>query len=174
MTSSQAWANFTVTRPVITVAKTVSPATAVAGQTVTFTIYYNNTGSSAAATVSIADTLPTALIFQGSSPAPTAVSGRTYYWNFTDVAPGAYSLTMTATVSPTATGTQLVNWVYLNYTSIRGYALQGSQSSAVVAIPELSDFLFVAAVPFLILGLRMRARRKAAADASDAGQGKSA
>jgi len=163
MASSQAWANFTVTRPAITIVKTVSPASAVAGQTVTFTIYYNNTGSSPAGSVSIVDTLPSGLNYTGSSPVPTGVSGRTYYWNFTNVAPGAHSITMTALVSSTATGTQLVNWAFLNYTSIRGYALQGSASSVIVAIPELSDFLFVAAVPSLILGLRMRARRKAAA-----------
>ena len=55
-----------------------------------------------------------------------------------------------------------MNWVYLNYTSANGYALQASQASAILAIPELTDFLFVAAVPFLVLGLRARARRKRA------------
>lgn len=163
MTGSQAWANFTVTRPVITIAKTVSPSTAVAGQTVTYRIYYNNTGSANAGTVSIADVLPGGLVYQGANPAPTAVSGRKYYWNFTNVAPGAHSITMTATVSATAQGPQLVNWAFLNYTSTRGYALKGSQASAVLTIPELSDFLFVVAVPALILCLRIRARRKTCA-----------
>jgi hypothetical protein len=65
-------------------------------------------------------------------------------------------------VSSGATGSELVNWVYLNYTSTNGYALPGSQDSAVLAIPELSDFFFVGLVPFLILGLRARARRKRA------------
>jgi len=157
--SGQAWANFTVTRPQITVQKTVSPANAIAGQAVTYTIYYNNTGSSAAGTVSIVDTLPSGLTYVGSSPSPSGVSNRTYYWNFTNVAPGSHSITLTATVNAGTPTGNLVNWAYLNYTSMRGYVLGGSSSSAIVAIPELSDFAFVAAVPFLVIGLRRRARR---------------
>lgn len=160
--NGQAWANFTVTRPQITVVKVVSPANAAAGQTVTYTIYYNNTGSSPAGSVSIKDTLSTSLTVTGSNPAPTAVSGRTYYWNFTNVAPGSHSITLTAVVNAGTPTGNLVNWAYLNYTSTRGFALQGSSASAVVAIPELSDFAFVLAVPFLVVGLRRRARAKAA------------
>ncbi|HII39778.1 MAG TPA: DUF11 domain-containing protein, partial [Thermoplasmata archaeon] len=158
--SGLAWANFTVARPQITVVKTVTPASATAGQTVTYTIYYNNTGSSAAGSVSIQDTLPSGLTYAGSNPAPSAVSGRTYYWNFTNVAPGNYRITLTATVDAGTPTGNLVNWAYLNYTSLRGFVLGGSSSSAIVAIPELSDFLFVLAVPILILGLRRRRARR--------------
>ena len=126
----------------------------------TYTIYYNNTGSSAAGSVSIQDTLPSGLTYAGSNPAPSAVSGRTYYWNFTNVAPGNYRITLTATVDAGTPTGNLVNWAYLNYTSLRGFVLGGSSSSAIVAIPELSDFLFVLAVPILILGLRRRRARR--------------
>ncbi len=152
-------AAFTYQRPVIAIAKTVSPTNAVPGQTVTYTIYYNNTGSVAAGTVSIVDTLPNGLVFVSSSATPTAHSGQTYYWNFTNVPHGSYSFTITALVSNAFTGTQLVNWAFLNYTSTQGFRLTGSSASAVVAIPELGDFLFVAAVPFLVIGLRIRAKR---------------
>jgi uncharacterized repeat protein (TIGR01451 family) len=158
--SDQAWSNFTLRRPQITIVKVVTPSNAVPGQTVTFTIYYNNTGSRRASTVSIVDSLPTGLIYQGSKPRPTAISGSHYYWNFTNVGVGSHRITLTAQVAANAQGTQLVNWAFLNYT-IHGYQLPGSRSSAVVAIPELSDFAFVVAVPFLIVGLRHRARRKA-------------
>lgn len=157
--SGQAWANFTVTRPQITIVKTVTPSSATAGQTVTYTIYYNNTGSSTAGTVRIVDTLPSGLTYTGSNPAPTAISNRTYYWNFTNVAPGSHSVTLTAVVNAGTPTGNLVNWAFLNYTSIRGFVLGGSSSSAIVAIPELSDFLFVLAVPTLILGMRWRLRR---------------
>jgi len=152
-------ASFLYRRPVIVVTKTVSPANAVPGQTVTYTIYYNNTGSVPAGTVSIVDSLPSALTYTGSSPAPTAVSGGTYYWNFTNVAPGPHSITLTATVNSGTPSGSLVNWAYASYTSTRGFALAGSSSSATVAIPELSDFLFVVAVPILIIGLGRRAGR---------------
>jgi len=160
MAPSQAWANFTYLRPMITVAKVVYPASAAAGETVTYTIYYNNTGSVPAGTVTIKDVLPSGLNYTGSDPAPTWTDGRTFYWNFTNVLPGSHSLTLTAVVAPGTPTGNLVNWAYLNYTATTGFALQGSQSSAVVAIPELSDFLLVGAVPFLILALRMRSRRK--------------
>ena len=157
---SRGWANTTVSRPTITVVKTASPANAKAGDLVTFTIYYNNSGSVAAGTVTIKDSLPQGFDYVGASPVPTWTNGRTFYWNFTNVAPGAHSLTMSARVNATFSGTQLVNWAFLNYTTVGGYPLVGSTSSVTVAIPELSDMLFVVAVPLVILGLKARAKRR--------------
>ncbi|HEY7587159.1 MAG TPA: lamin tail domain-containing protein [Thermoplasmata archaeon] len=162
MGTGQAWANFTVRRPTIVVEKTVSPSSAVPGQAVTYRIYYNNTGSRNAGTVSIKDVLPNGIVYVSANPAPTAIRGQNLYWNFTNVAPGPHSILLRARVSSGATGSELVNWVYLNYTSTNGYALSGSEDSAVLAIPELGDFFFVGLVPFLILGLRARARRRRA------------
>jgi uncharacterized repeat protein (TIGR01451 family) len=144
----------------ITVVKTATPSSAKAGDLVTFTIYYNNTGNVAAGTVSIKDSLPTGMTYQSATPSPTWNNGRTFYWNFTNVAPGPHSLTVSARVNAGVSGTQLVNWAFLNYTTASGYALSGGKSSVIVAIPELSDMLFVAAVPLVILGLKFRARRR--------------
>src|SRR5207249_4567095 len=83
-----------------------------------------------AGTVSIKDSLPTGMTFQSASPAPTWTDGRTFFWNFTNVAPGPHSLTMSAQVNPGFTGSQLVNWAFLNYTTAGGYALTGSRSSS--------------------------------------------
>jgi uncharacterized repeat protein (TIGR01451 family) len=157
---TRAWANTTVSRPMITVVKTANPSSAKAGDLVTFTIYYNNTGNAAAGTVSIKDSLPTGMTYQSATPSPTWTDGRTFYWNFTNVAPGPHSLAMSARVNAGFSGTQLVNWAFLNYTTAGGYALSGGKSSVIVAIPELSDMLFVAAVPLVILGLKFRARRR--------------
>src|SRR5438445_979531 len=160
LTRTRGWANATVSRPTITVVKTASPSNAKAGDLVTFTIYYNNTGSVAAGTVTIKDSLPNGFDYVGATPVPTWMSGRTFYWNFTTVTPGAHSLTMRARVNSTFSGTRLVNWAFLNYTTIGGYPLIGSTSSVTVAIPELSDMIFVAVVPVIILGLQLRAKRR--------------
>src|SRR5438132_13370847 len=55
LTRTRGWATATVSRPTITVVKTANPSNAKAGDLVTFTIYYNNTGSVAAGTVTIKD-----------------------------------------------------------------------------------------------------------------------
>ncbi len=158
---SLGWANTTVFRPMITVVKVATPSNAKPGDVVTFTIYYNNTGSIAAGTVTIKDSLPTGLDYVSATPAATWTDGRTFFWNFTNVAVGPHSLTLTTRVNAGFTGSQLVNWAFLNYTTPGGYGLIGSKSSAIVAIPELSDMIFVAAVPLIIIGLKIRARRRA-------------
>ncbi|MGQ0797211.1 MAG: helix-hairpin-helix domain-containing protein [Methanobacteriota archaeon] len=150
---SQAWANVTVVRPMIQIAKTASPSAAQVGQTVTFTIYYNNTGSVAAGTVSIRDVLPVGLNYTGSSPAPTWTDGRTIFWNFTNVAPGPHSITLTTVVTAGANVTSLVNWAFLNYTTLGGFPLASGSASSIIAIPEFQDIAFVLAVPLLALGL---------------------
>ncbi|TLZ56885.1 MAG: DUF11 domain-containing protein [Methanobacteriota archaeon] len=156
---STAWANTTVRRPTITVVKTATPSSAKPGDLVTFTIYYNNTGSTLAGTVTIKDSLPNGMTYVSATPVPTWNNGRIFYWNFTNVAPGPHSLTMSARVNVGFSGTQLVNWAFLNYTTVGGFALNGGSSSAIVSIPELSDMVYVALVPLVIVGLKWRAQR---------------
>ena len=64
MPGSTGWANTTVRRPMITVVKTATPSSAKPGNSVIFTIYYNNTGTVAAGTVTIKDSLPSGMTFQ--------------------------------------------------------------------------------------------------------------
>src|SRR3989454_11443971 len=63
---------------------------------------------------------------------------------------------MSARVNVGFSGTQLVNWAFLNYTTVGGFALNGGSSSAIVSIPELSDMVYVALVPLVIVGLKWR------------------
>src|SRR3989475_4197342 len=160
LTRTRGWANATVSRPTITVVKTASPSNAKAGDLVTFTIYYNNTGSVAAGTVTIKDSLPSGFDYVGASPVPTWMNGRTFYWNFTTVAPGAHSLTMRARVNSTFSGTRLVKWAFLNYTTTRGYPRLGRPAPLTAPVPQLSDMIFVAVVPVIILGLKVRSKRR--------------
>ena len=158
MTGSSAWRNLTVSRPVITVAKIGDKATAVPGDTIVYTIFYNNTGSASAQDVWINDTLPADVTFLGSSAAPSGSSGQTYRWHFTAVGVGPHSFTITVSVNLNATSSLLVNWVFLNYTTQNGYPLPPSSASWTTSIPEFSHFALVALVPLLFLGIR-RIRR---------------
>ena len=159
MTGSSAWWNVTISRPVITVAKIGDKKTALPGDTIVYTIFYNNTGSANAAHVWINDTLANDVTFLSSSVPWTSRSGQTYRWHFTNVAPGAHGFTISVRVNLNATSSTLVNWVFLNYTTENSYPLSGSSASWTVSIPEFSDLAFVAIVPLVVLGVR-RVRRR--------------
>ena len=161
MTGSTAWWNVTCSRPVITVAKIGDKNTALPGDTIVYTIFYNNTGSANAAHVWLNDTLPNDVTFLSSSVPWTSRSGQTYRWHFTNVAPGAHSFTISVRVNLNATSSTLVNWVFLNYTTQNGYPLQSSSASWTVSIPEFSDLAIVAIVPLFVLGVRRLRRRNA-------------
>ena len=159
-TGSSAWRNVTVQRPVITVAKIGDKKTALPGDTIVYTIFYNNTGSASAQHVWINDTLPADVTFVSSSVPPTSFSGRAYRWHFTNVAPGAHSFTITVRVNANPSSSLLVNWVFLNYTTQTGYPLEESRSSWTTSIPEFSDLALVAVVPLIFLGIRRLRRGK--------------
>ena len=160
MAGSTAWRNVTVWRPVITIAKIADKKVAVPGDTIVYTIFYNNTGFASAQHVWINDTLPADVTYQTSSIPPTSFSGQVYRWHFTNVAPGAHSFTITVKVNLNPTSSVLVNWVYLNYTTQNGWKLEESRSSWTTTIPEFTDFALVAVVPLVFLGMRRLRRRK--------------
>ncbi len=136
MGSSTASASLTFRKPVITVAKVADVATASAGDTIAYTIYYNNTGSANAGSVWINDTLPAGVSYVSASPAPATVSGQSVAWHLINVAPGSHSITITVTVDSNATGT-LTNWAFLDYSSAYAWKMNSSSDSAVVEIPEM-------------------------------------
>ena len=154
LAGSSAWRNATVSRPVISVEKVASPSTAQPGDTIVYTIFFNNTGSASASHVWINDTLSADVTFVTSSVPPTSRSGQTYMWHFTNVAPGPHSFTVTVVVNLNATSPDLVNWVYLNYTTQNNYPLEESQASFTVPIPEFSTLALVAAVPLALCAIR--------------------
>jgi uncharacterized repeat protein (TIGR01451 family) len=161
MAASRAWANVTARKPTIVVEKVADVAVAQPGGTITYTIFYNNTGSRSAAHVWINDTLPQHVTFQSSSVAPTTVSGLTYGWHFTNVALGAHSLTITVQVNATAPSGIITNLAVLNYTTSNSKPLAGSSDSAsvLVVVPELGPEHFAVAL-VVLLGLAYRTRRR--------------
>jgi uncharacterized repeat protein (TIGR01451 family) len=152
------WANFTCARPVIAVEKVSDVQASAPGGTIVYTIYYNNTGSAPAGAVWVNDTLPAGVTFVSASPAPGSVSGQMLAWQFSNVAPGAHSITVTVTVNATQGSGTLTNWAYLDYASRYGLGLEQSSDSASVVIPEMAHIaLTLAGVALLgIIALQRR------------------
>ncbi len=86
------------------------------GNTITYTIFYNNTGSGTSANVWINDTIPEGTVFYRSSEQYIYSSGVKFTWHFTNVAPGSYNMTVTVSVETTTiVGTNLTNLIQLSY-----------------------------------------------------------
>ncbi|MCK4266354.1 MAG: DUF11 domain-containing protein, partial [Thermoplasmata archaeon] len=119
ITDGDDFAITTITRPIITVVKTVDKPVASPGDYLYYTIYYTNTGGRNARNVWINDTIPLGVIFSpdATTPPPYWAIGRAIYWRFTNVAPGNHSFTFRVRIlDHVANGTVLTNWAFLNYT----------------------------------------------------------
>jgi uncharacterized repeat protein (TIGR01451 family) len=84
--------------PDLHLSKTASAAVIQPGDTLTYTLWYSNTGNSPASGVIITDTLPAYLHRQSAIPAATGGSDPTYTWNVGTVPVGGpYSITLVIT-----------------------------------------------------------------------------
>jgi len=115
-------ANVTVTAPVMSFSKTADVTEADPGDTIIYTLYYENSGSGNATLVVLEDTIPEYVTYDDSNPAYDSVSGRTYTWNIGNVS--AYSngtITLTVIVNISAEdGTVLNNTAILEYADANG------------------------------------------------------
>jgi uncharacterized repeat protein (TIGR01451 family) len=100
----------------LTLAKSASPTTPVAGQTIVYTITIGQTGPSDAANVTLTDPLPSAVLFQSiTAPGwpcttPPAGASGAVTCTRTSLAAGSYTITIDGTVSPsTPAGTTVTN-----------------------------------------------------------------
>jgi uncharacterized repeat protein (TIGR01451 family) len=150
-----------VERPVITVSKIADVTDAGPGDTITYTIYYNNTGNGTAAHVWVNDTIPIFTTFSSSSVPFESQFGLTYVFHFYDVAPGANSFTISVTVNMTAPdGIDLVNLAVLDYTTINDYPLERSSDTALVHVPEFDAFLIpIISVALIFMWKKKRAKK---------------
>jgi uncharacterized repeat protein (TIGR01451 family) len=158
MGSSVATASVTCSRPVIAVSKVADLPTPSLGDTVVYTIYYNNTGSATAGSVWINDTLPSGVTFVSASPSPDSIAGSSLSWHFTGVVPGSHALTVTVTVDSDAAGT-LTNWAFVDYSSAYSQKLEQSSDSAVIVIPEMQHAI-LAVVGTIIIGMAFMKKRR--------------
>jgi uncharacterized repeat protein (TIGR01451 family) len=141
---AQQWdtATTTATAPVMTIEKDVDVANADPGDTLTYTITYKNTGTGAAGHVWVNDTIDPDTTYVSSTPTYTSVSGDTYTWHFTNVAPGTYYITLKVTVDVnTGDGVKLKNDVSLDYTDANGnqpYQIQWDTAMTTVTAPVMT------------------------------------
>lgn len=105
-----------------TFTKLADRATVDPGGTVTYTLWYNNTGVEAASRVVIRDTIPAGTVLTNPSATPT-VTNRTYEWTFTNVTVGSHSLTYVLVLQDVAPDTNLVNFASLLPTDASGRPL---------------------------------------------------
>ena len=104
--------------PILSVAKEASSSIIEAGDTLTYTIWYSNTGDAPATGVVISDTLPAQLHFQDAIPGISGSSGQELFWNLGTVnVGGPYSITLVATSDDTIPdNVQLTNQVTMSST----------------------------------------------------------
>jgi uncharacterized repeat protein (TIGR01451 family) len=150
-----AQATTTVRAPVLTVNKTAT-ATVNAGEAITYTISYANTGSGGASNVTITDTLPAGVYYspaldQGTGPKPNSVTlngdgTRTLVWNVGGVSAQSGDQTIVFTARPTLlalAGTTYTDNVAVNYKNASGACtfapVTASASTTITVVPPTRD-----------------------------------
>ena len=139
-------AGTTVHAPVLTLGKTAT-ATVNAGEAITYTITYENTGGGAASNVVITDTVPAGVYYSkaldlGAGPQPDTVTlngdgTRTLVWNIGGVAAASGAKTIGFTARPTLLalgGAVFTNNVALDYQSTAGCVFPTLRASAATSI----------------------------------------
>ena len=132
-----------VTAPILSFTKTADVTTADPGDTIVYTLEYENSGTGWATLVEITDTIPADTTFVSSDPAYDDVTGDTYTWNIGDLAPGGSgTITITVTVDVgTADETLLHNTGTLDYADANGnYYTQLSDYADVVVTAPIMTF----------------------------------
>ncbi|MCK4367674.1 MAG: DUF11 domain-containing protein, partial [Thermoplasmata archaeon] len=136
--------------PNITVAKVAQEEIVSPGDTIHYTIYYNNTGDFLSKYVWVNDTIPAGTTYESAYPAPDSIDGSVIKWYFEDVLPGNYTILLNVTVGiDVGDGTILTNYVYLNFTdSTGGYLDEVWDSVDVLVTGPTMEFSKTASVEY--------------------------
>jgi uncharacterized repeat protein (TIGR01451 family) len=134
----------TAVAPDLVVTKSVTPTIAAAGDSITYTITFTNTGTALASSVVITDIVPVEqvgnLSYVSSGVAITQVGGTPYVWEVADLATGQGGvITITGQLSTTLTaGTIFTNTAVITTTAV-GDNLGNNSSEAGVTVvgPEM-------------------------------------
>ncbi|MDM8532269.1 Ig-like domain-containing protein [Anaerolineales bacterium HSG25] len=144
---------FTVVLPDLSISKSVSPATAVPGDTITYTLTFSNAGDSTATGVVITDYIPisvthSSLNFTSSGATITATGSNSYVWEVEDLSPNEWGLiTITGTLSDNlSAGTLLTNMATITTTSVDNDPTNNSDSAGVTVVVPGSDLSIAKAV----------------------------
>jgi uncharacterized repeat protein (TIGR01451 family) len=120
--------------PTIWVEKIVSDSTPTVLDTITYTLFFNNTGNRISRDVWVNDSLPNGVTFISAIPAPDTINGQDLSWVFLNVAPGVNTITVTVTVDAGTAGQTLTNWVFCNHTNQNGNLMPESYASASIQV----------------------------------------
>ena len=132
----EAWANVTVTAPLMTVSKTANVTEADPDDEITYTVTYENTGTGNATDVVVRDTIPDYTTFVSSAPGYDSQEGMTYIWNIGTVEggdSGTITLKVKVNVSTPDT-TVLTNYVTLDYDDANGNPYPQESDSVNVSV----------------------------------------
>ncbi|RMF03858.1 MAG: DUF11 domain-containing protein, partial [Chloroflexi bacterium] len=117
-TVSDTAASTVTSAPRLQISKQAAPNPAQAGQTLTYTIHFTNTGTAVATGLRITDTLPASVTYNSTSgPAPDSTTGGQLVWQSNlpaSLSPldGVQAITVTVTVTqPVVNGAQMMNQV---------------------------------------------------------------
>lgn len=113
-------ASTVVSTPTLHIRKVASLSPAQAGQPLTYTIYYSNTGTAIATGLRLTDTLPASVTVSSVTPTPAISVPGQLVWTPAPLSPadGEQSLTVYVTVTqPMVSGTLLVNQVDIGATN---------------------------------------------------------
>jgi uncharacterized repeat protein (TIGR01451 family) len=144
----------TIHAPTLTLSKAATAAVN-AGEPITYTITYENTGSGSATNVTISDTLPAGVYYSlaldtGAGPAPDSVTQNadgttTLEWNVGDVTAASGPATIEYTARPTLLflgGETLTNQASLTFENANGCAYETDPTSAstvITVVPPTGD-----------------------------------
>jgi uncharacterized repeat protein (TIGR01451 family) len=122
------------TTPILHVVKEANTDRIQPGDSLTYTLWYSNTGNGRAHGVLITDTLPTQLHFKDADPAPTTADDQQPIWTLADVPVGGpYSITLVVTSDGTIGDlTPLTNQVALS--SVETATLTATNTVTVTAV----------------------------------------
>ncbi len=121
--------------PNIQVEKSVDKVFALPGETLQYTIYFNNTGLGTAETVWINDSLPAEVTYlNDSSATELGIKTGDYNWTFTNIAPGDHSFVINVSLGSATVGTSIDNIVFLDYTATGSIEMPGSQAWAKIIV----------------------------------------
>ena len=136
--------------PGLTVSKS-APATVVSGQNLTYTLTYGNSGGAAAPSVVIRDTIPAGTTFVSATNGGT-VQGTDVVWNIASVPAGATGLTVSFTVTVTASTGSITNGTY-SITSVAGLVTAGGPVVVTLVNLPLSSVPALGPAGFALLAL---------------------
>ena len=121
-----------VRSPDLRLDKVSTTGTAKGGDRFDYQLWYNNTGSGSASRVWINDTLPSQVMFQGSSEEGARTGA--YNWSWTNVGPGSYRLDIAVQVRGGVTDAFIRNTATLVYADEKGHLWPPGTSSVDVVL----------------------------------------